>query len=159
MVRSTAILGISTHTAPKPTHSLAFPCFVPLVLENPVSKSIRSKPGWRMQPCPKGMHGYQDTGNPALTSEESAYRATRAHWKRSWALGTHQAKPLTLRKHLEQFWSGLQGPPVHGEMSVSTYQHGAQTGKCASSQVVSIWVLRMGLGTAPWHCSQTTEQK
>lgn len=78
-VRSTAILAISTHTAPRPAHSLAFPCFVPLVLGNPVSKSIRSKPGWGMQPCPKGMHGYQDTGNPALTSEESAYRATRAH--------------------------------------------------------------------------------
>lgn len=78
-VRSTVILAISTHTAHKLPCSLAFPWFVALVLGNPVSKSGRSKPGWGTQPCPKGMHGYWGAGNPALTSEESAYRATRAH--------------------------------------------------------------------------------
>lgn len=72
-VRSTAMLAVSTHRAHKLTHSLAFPWFVPLVLGNPVSMSSRSKPGWGIQPCPKGMRGYQGAGNPALTSEESAY--------------------------------------------------------------------------------------
>lgn len=111
-VRSTTILAISTHRAHNLTRSLAFPWFVPLVLGNPVSTSGRSKPGWGTQSCLRGMRGYWGAGNPALTSEESAYWATRAHWKRSWALGTHEAKP-SLRKHLVSSWGGLHGPHVH----------------------------------------------
>lgn len=75
MVRSTAVLAISTHTAPT-AHSLAFPCFVPLVL---ITQWKRASGASQAGECSHAQKGCMDTRTQEIQHSPLRSRHTEQH--------------------------------------------------------------------------------